>query len=139
MFILLKCIGNVMLARKLDYLNYQNENVVELNNKESMMTKLTKITKGMLLAATLTVASMSVNANTNINATSVSPTNNYLVAALEQALSNQISMISDEISRNIDTAIEQGLTELGFEQTNLEATKQVTSNQNQLLVKKDEE
>ena len=103
------------------------------------MTKLTKITKGMLLAATLTVASMSVNANTNINATSVSPTNNYLVAVLEQALSNQISMISDEISRNIDTAIEQGLTELGFEQTNLEATKQVTSNQNQLLVKKDEE
>lgn len=128
-----------MLARKLDYLNYQNENVVELNNKESMMTKLTKITKGMLLAATLTVASMSVNANTNINATSVSPTNNYLVAVLEQALSNQISMISDEISRNIDTAIEQGLTELGFEQTNLEATKQVTSDQNQLLVKKDEE
>lgn len=103
------------------------------------MTKLTKITKGMLLAATLTVASMSVNANTNINATSVSPTNNYLVAVLEQALSNQISMISDEISRNIDTGIEQGLTELGFEQTNLEATKQVTSDQNQLLVKKDEE
>jgi hypothetical protein len=48
-------------------------------------------------------------------------------------------MIGDEISRNIDTAIEQGLTELGFEQTNPQSTKQVTSNQNQLLVKKDEE
>ena len=100
------------------------------------MTKLNKFSKGMLLAASLTFVSLSVSANTT---PSVNQVNTDLVSALERALSHQVSMIGDEINRNISVAIDQGLTELGLENIGGDDAKQVVVTNNKLLVKKDEE
>lgn len=86
------------------------------------MTNLNKFTKGMLLAASLTFASLSTvaNANTVANSTansapSVSQMNTDLVAALQYAFSAQITAMADEIDREINAAIDSGLVELGLD------------------------
>ena len=82
------------------------------------MTNLIKFSKGMLLAASLTFASLSVSANVNTTP-GINQVNSDLIAVLQQAISAQvsaqISAIADEIDREIDIAIERGLIEFGLE------------------------
>jgi uncharacterized protein YaaN involved in tellurite resistance len=79
------------------------------------MINLIKFNKGMLLAASLTFATLSVSANTT---PSISQVNTYLISALQQAFSTQVGAMADEFDREIDVAIEQSLIELGLEDDN---------------------